>query len=337
MSICRNMLGIISLAVASCLAGAKSAGGTDLAAARVLAMSGPGIGELASLPSGEARQSVIADAATGPANSDATSPVETYFANWFARVDQARESQPHWLPPLMTLSPLITELLREDAYYQWMGNGSRLLNLGASKGLFLVPTKTNEVDFGIPAYQERYAVQPAAGLADWQFLLVKQRLFSANAQEGNYVVTAALAAQAPTGAQPFTNDAFVITPTLAAGKGFGNLNIQAATSLVIPTVHEDTLGTTWRTNVAFQYQLAEIFWPEFEVNWAHWLDGSQRSGLHEVFLTVGALFGPFPIGGRVAIVVGGGFQFAVAPAQRLAPALTPEYQSNIIFSGRIVF
>jgi hypothetical protein len=121
-------------------------------------------------------------------------------------------------------------------------------------------------------------------------------------------VTAALAAQVPTGARPFTNDAFVITPTLAAGKGFGNLNIQAATSLVIPTAHEDTIGTTWRINVAFQYQLGQIFWPEFEVNWAHWLDGSQRGGLDEVFLTVGALFGPFPIGGRVAIVVGGGFQ-----------------------------
>jgi hypothetical protein len=326
MSIRRSTMGAISLAVASCLVGAESAGGTDLAAARVLG-----------LPSGESRQSAIAEAAPDPANSDATSQVETYFANWFARVDQARESQPHWLPPLMTLSPLITELLREDAYYQWMGNGARLLNLGAGKGLFLVPTKTNEVDIGLPTYQERYGVQPAAGLADWQFLLVKQRLFSANAQEGNYVVTAALAAQVPTGARPFTNDAFVITPTLAAGKGFGNLNIQAATSLVIPTAHEDTIGTTWRTNVAFQYQLGQIFWPEFEVNWAHWLDGSQRGGLDEVFLTVGALFGPFPIGGRVAIVVGGGFQFAVAPSTRLTPALTPEYQNNIIFSGRIVF
>jgi hypothetical protein len=54
-----------------------------------------------------------------------------------------------------------------------------------------------------------------------------------------------------------------------------------------------------------------------------------RGGLDELLFTVGALFGPFPIGG--------GFQFAVAPAQRLAPALTPENQSNIIFSGRIVF
>jgi hypothetical protein len=323
MSIRRKMLGIASWVVASYLACADSARGADPVS-------------LGALSAG-ANQSVIVAGAADPANPDSTSPIETYFANWSARVDQAKQSQPHWLPPLMTLSPLITQLLRQDAYYQWAANGSRVLNLGAGKGLFLVPTKTIEVDIGIPSFQERYGVQPAAGVPDWQFLLVKQRLLSANDQEGSYVVTAALAAQAPIGIPAFTNNAFVITPTLAAGKGFGNLNIQAATSLVIPTAHQETIGTAWRTNVAFQYHLGELFWPEFEVNWTRWLGGAQRGGLDELFFTVGALFGPFPIAGRVGIVLGGGFQFAVAPSPALGPALTPEYQSNIIFSGRIVF
>jgi hypothetical protein len=337
MSIRRNMLRVILLAAASSLASANLADGADLDSAKTFVTSSPGLDQLAGPSSGEARQSVITAGATDPTNSGTTSPVGEYFANWFARVDQARQSQPRWLPPLNTLSPLITELLRQDAFYQWAGNGSRVLNLGAGKGLFLVPAKTIEVDIGIPSFQERYAVQPAAGIPDWQFLLVKQRLLSANEQEGNYIVTAALAAQAPIGAPQFTNNAFVITPTLAAGKGFGNLNIQAATSLVIPTAHEDTIGTALRTNVTFQYHLGELLWPEFEVNWAHWFDGTQRGGLHEVFFTVGALVGPIPISGRVAIVFGGGFQFAVAPSQTLGPALTPEYQNNIIFSGRIVF
>ena len=237
----------------------------------------------------------------------------------------------------MTLSPLITELLRQDAYYQWAADGSRTLNLGAGEGLFLVPAKTIEVDFGIPSFQERYAVQPASGVPDWQFLLVKQRLFSADEQQGNYIVTAALAAQAPIGIPQFTNNSLVITPTLPAGKGFGNLNIQAATSLVIPTAHEDTIGTELQTNVTFQYRLGELLRPEFEVNWDHWFDGTQPGGLHEVFFTVGALVGPIPIAGRVGDRVRPGFQFAMAPSQTLGSALTPEHQSNIIFSGRILF
>src|SRR5216684_220568 len=239
MSIRWNLLDIISLAVTSCLVCADPAGAADLDSGKAFVTSNSGMGGFAGLFSGEAMQPGIAVAAADPGASPETSPISDYFANWFARVDQAKQSQPHWLPPLMTMSPLITELLRQDAYYQWAGNGSRVLNLGAGKGLFLVPWKTIEVDFGIPSFQQRYDVQPAAGLA----------------------------AQAPIGIPQFTDNAFVITPSIAGGKGFGNLNIQAATSLVIPTAHEDTIGTALRTNVAFQYHLGELLWPEFEVNW----------------------------------------------------------------------
>ena len=167
--------------------------------------------------------------------------------------------------------------------------------------------------------------------------MVKQRLLSANDQEGSYILTAALAAQAPISGSPFTNNAFVITPTLAGGKGFGNLNIQAATSFAIPTTHQDTLGTSWSTNVTFQYRVGGLFWPEFEVNWTHWLSGTQRAGMDQIFLTVGALVGPIPINQRVGIVLGAGFQFAVAPATTLEPVLTPAYQNAIVFSARLSF
>jgi len=164
MSILWNLLGIISLAVTSCLVCVDSADAADLDSGKSFVTSNPGVGGLAGPSSGETMQPGIAVAAADPAASPATSPIDDYFANWFVRVDQAKQSQPHWLPPLMTMSPLITELLRQDAYYQWAGNGSRVLNLGAGKGLFLVPWKTIEVDFGIPSFQQRYDVQPAAGL-----------------------------------------------------------------------------------------------------------------------------------------------------------------------------
>ena len=46
----RYMLGVISVAIASWLGGADLASGTDLAAARALGTSGPGIGEPATDP-----------------------------------------------------------------------------------------------------------------------------------------------------------------------------------------------------------------------------------------------------------------------------------------------
>lgn len=57
--------------------------------------------------------------------------------------------------------------------------------------------------------------------------------------------------QAPIGIPQFSNDAYVITPTLAGGKGFGDFDVQATTSLAIPTDHRGTLGTAWSINVAF--------------------------------------------------------------------------------------
>jgi hypothetical protein len=329
--------GASTLAAALSFSYAEPASGDDLVSGRALGRPGLGAGKLASPPPEDVQQSLISVAETKPVGSDATSSLGTYFENWSARVDEAKKSQPHWLPPLMTTSPLITQLVRVDGSYQWQGNGARTFNLGGTKGLFLVPAKTIEVDFDFPNYQERYHIQPAAGLTDYQFLLVKQRLLSANDQEGSYILTAALAAQAPISGSPFTNNAFVITPTLAGGKGFGDLNIQAATSLAIPTAHQDTLGTAWLTNVTFQYRLGGLLWPEFEVNWTHWLNGTQRAGLNQVFLTVGALFGPIPINQRVGIVIGGGLQFAVAPSVTLEPVLTPAYQTALVFSARLSF
>jgi len=259
------------------------------------------------------------------------------FTHWFNRVDAARESQPHWVPPLVTLSPLITELLKEDGYHQRLGNGADILNLGGGKGLFLVPTETNEFDIGLPTYEKRYHVQPGSGLTDLQFLLIKQRLLSAPADLGNYIVTAALAGQAPTGSALFSNNAYVVSPSLLAGKGFGQFNVQAATGFAVPTSHQNTLGTSWATNTTLQYNLEDVVWPEFEVNWTHWLDGTQRGGQDQLFLTFGAIIGPLPLAGRLGLTVGAGYQFAVAPTQRLTPALTPEYRHAFILTTRLLF
>jgi hypothetical protein len=211
-----------------------------------------------------------------------------------------------------------------------------VLSLGANKGLFLVPSKTVEVDVGIPSFEQRYDSKPAAGLTDWQFLQVKQRLLSADQEEGNYIATAAIALQAPIGATAFTNSTVVVTPTFAGGIGFGDLNIQAATSFAIPTSNGETIGTSWQNNVTFQYRLGFV-WPEFEVNWTRWLDGSQRGGLDQLYFTVGALIGSIPLTRGTALVVGGGYQFAVAPAQRYEPVLTPAYRDAVVFSTRLVF
>ncbi len=276
----------------------------------------------------------VSSSATG---SSTESSAGDPLANWEATVEKSKETQPDWVPPLMTLSPLITELVRWDSDYENLGGGAHLLNLGANKGLFLVPTETNEVDIGIPSYEQRYGENPASGLSDYQFLLVKQRLLSSPTSEDDYILTAAVSAQAPIGAPAFTSHAYAVTPYLLGGKGFGNFDVQASTALSIPSGREDTLGTSWATNLTAQYRVAGMFWPEAELNWTHWFGGIQRPGLNQLFMTVGLIAAPIPISAHVKLAFGAGFQFAVAPGQIDSPVPTPTYRNSFVFTGRVLF
>ena len=261
----------------------------------------------------------------------------TYVENWFDRVDAARASQPRWAAPLITTTPLLVERMRVDGYDQQVGNRAHLMNYGAGKGLELISTTTNEVFIALPPYQERSNLKPVDGFTDWQFLLIKQRLLSANEQDGNYVVTAYLAAQAPISIPAYTSNAYVVTPTLGGGKGFGDGVIQATSSLAVPTDHGQLLGTAWTSNVSFQYRMAKILWPEVELIWTHWLDGAQRGGQNQAFVTVGAVVGTIKLTDRLGVALGIGDQFAVGPVQQVKPVLTPTYRNNVIFSARMPF
>jgi hypothetical protein len=261
-----------------------------------------------------------------------------YFANWRSRVEQAQGSQPHWMTPLVTVTPRLEQEVRYDQYWENRDNGSTLDTFGSGKGLELIPTETNEVLLNPPAYQQTGAVKkPEYGWADDQFLVVKQRLLSANEQNGNYIVSAFLGVTAPTGSEAFTNRAWIITPTIAAGKGWGDFDIQATVGIQTPLAYQSILGTSILTNAAFQYHAFEYFWPEFEVNYTYWMNGNQRGGKNQVFLTPGLILGRFEIHDRLRLIVGVGYQFAVSPKYTETAEMTPTYDRAWIFTTRLTF
>jgi hypothetical protein len=259
-----------------------------------------------------------------------------YFTNWFKRVDAAQAGQPHWVTPIATVTPRLEEEVRYDQFWQHQGNDASINNYDGGKGLELIPTTTNEVILNLPAYERRSNVKPANGYADDAFLLIKQRLFSANAQNGDYILTAFLGITAPTGGAAFTNNAWVITPTIAAGKGFGKFDVQGTMGVGLPISHDDIIGKTVATNVAFQYHIAKYLWPEFEVNDTYW-SGGERHGKNQVLLTPGIIFGRFLLGGRFKGNFGVGYQYAVSPTLTKKPVLTPTLNSAWIFTARLSF
>jgi hypothetical protein len=158
-----------------------------------------------------------------------------YFANWFARVDQTQGEQPHWKAPLTTTTPLLTELVRYDQYWENLPGGARLQTFDSGKGLELIPAERIQLILALPPYEElRGPNSNANGFGDWPFLLIKYRILSANEQEGNYVLTAFLQGSAPTGAKRLSTDAYAIIPTIAGGIGWGNFQHPDDSKRVFP-------------------------------------------------------------------------------------------------------
>lgn len=234
-------------------------------------------------------------------------PVTDFFSKWFERVEAAKASQPQWMTPIATVTPRLEEEVRYDQYWEHMGNGAALTNFDSGKGIELIPTDSNEVLINLPPYEERSRRRPASGFGDWPVLTIKQRFVSANEQNGNYVVSGFLGVQAPLGSSAFTNHAWVLTPTLAAGKGWGDFDVQATVSVPLPLSDEHEIGTSVVTNVALQYHLGRFFWPEIEANATYWADGP-RGGKTQVFLTPGLILGRLPLVGRSKLIIGVGYQ-----------------------------
>jgi hypothetical protein len=289
--------------------------------------------------------SVIDVASAGPDSSGAQSAaastvgggsVADWFAHWEDRVHQAQASQPHWITPLVTVTPRLEQEIRYDQLGESMGNGALTNVFDGGKGLELIPTTTNEVIFNAPPYLERFNKKPASGLNDWPFLLIKQRFLSANEENGNYIVTGFFSVQAPAGVAAFSNNAWVITPTLAAGKGWGRFDIQGTLGAPIPLENESKIGIQVATNIALQYHLGELFWPELEFNSTYWVDGP-RGGKTQLFITPGLIVGRIKMGSGYKLILGGGYQIAVAPKLNLTPVLTPLYNTAYVLTARVTF
>jgi hypothetical protein len=256
-------------------------------------------------------------------------PVSNYFLNWFDRVSAIQAGQPHWVTPLATVTPRLEEEIRYDQMWQSVTGGHQTDNYGGNKGLELIPFDPVEVIIGVPAYEFENTNPHRYGWTDETFLL-KYRLASGNEDNGNYIVTAFMGLSVPSGSQPYSTGHFLYTPTIAAGKGWGNFDVQSTLGVTIPDVIGEHKGpgmpVAW--NTAFQYHVFKYFWPEVEANYTYWMNGT-REGINQLYITPGILLGRLPIYDRVGLTFGAGVQVAVTDK--------PQLHRNIIVTARLPF
>ena len=226
-------------------------------------------------------------------------------ADWLDAVSAEQAEQPHWVTPLVTVTPRLEQEYRVDDLDTRLASGAWANNLGNGKGLELIaPGLPVELAVSGPGYISSTDVHHHQGYTDSSFLL-KWRLCAAPEGEGNYIVTAFIGGSLPTGSAYLGNAAAIYTPTLAVGKGWGPWALQSTLGYTLPVTAVNRLGHSLLSNTSLQWQVGS-FWPELEYNQTTYRDGpwsGQRQGL----ATAGILW-RHPLRRRIGLVLGLGYQ-----------------------------
>lgn len=249
------------------------------------------------------------------------------FRSWLRMAAKTQTAQPDWLSPLATTSGRLKDELRYDVWDQPSTLGNRTYQFGGNKGLEFITSSRTQILLGVPTYTLASPNGPPGGFGDLP-LQLKFRVASAERNEGNYLLTFILAATAPTGAHRYGAGDGVVTPMIAAGKGFGRFDVQSTFGASLPTGNTSRLGRQLQWNTAFQYQTAWKLWPELEVNSTLYRTGP-HAGNQQVFLTPGLGFG------RAHLRKG--FRFSTAAGLQIAVTGFHTYDHRWMFSERLSF
>ena len=245
---------------------------------------------------------------------------QTFIERYQAGVTATQNEQPHWVTPVVTVTPRLDQELRMDFVHQYNPKGFAVWNYSNSKGLELILERPIEILINLPPFFNRSNGEED-GFGDLSFNS-KVRLFSRNEEHGNAIVTVFFAATVPTGKNGNGSCCAVVTPTLAVGKGFGQLALTSTAGGSLPITNATGLGHTITWNNVIQYHLAKtgaarFVWPEFEFNSSIYKGGADAGDI-ATFATPGMIIGRIPLShtatgapGRFGLTFGGGEQIAV--------------------------
>jgi hypothetical protein len=243
-----------------------------------------------------------------------------FLHGWQARVTATQNAQPHWVTPLVTVTPRLEQEVRSDFLHEYTTTGKELWIYGNGKGLELIPERHTEILINLPPFYDRHN-GASDGFGDISFL-AKERLFARNEEHGNAIATFFLGASIPTGKNKNGSCCAVVTPTLALGKGFGRFDVTTTAGGSLPVTNSIGLGHTVIWNTVAQYRLAKtgiarFFWPELESNASFYLGGTNDGKIAD-YITPGLLIGRIPLAhnpdgtpGRLGLTFGVGQQIAV--------------------------
>lgn len=277
--------------------------------------------------------------ASTAAGAQQVSAFGNFIANYQKRVTATQAEQPHWITPLVLVTPRLEQEVRSDFVRQVTPKGYSTWHLGNGKGLEFIPERHTEIIVNVPSFIDHTAPGARDGFGDFS-VLMKERLFARDEEHGNAIITAFLAGSLPTGKNGNGSCCAIVTPTLAVGKGWGLLALTSTAGGSLPVSNAKGLGHAISWNNAVQYRLGHegvrrLFWPELEFN-STFLKGGPTDGRTVTYATPGLVVGRIPLRrsssdapSRLGLTCGVGEQIAVTHYHTT--------NHNLIFTLRMPF
>ena len=278
----------------------------------------------------DSSQSATAAQQSAPASnsnpsSQAGKKKKSLYDSWREMTDREEASEPNWLSPLATTSGRIKDEIRYDMWDQTQPAGSTI-SFGGGKGLEFIVAPRVQLLLGVPSYIDHSASSPADGFGDLP-LMLKFRVAAASTSHRlpRHVFVERHRAHRST---PNGAGEAVLTPTLAAGKGWGKFDVQTTFGANLPAAETQRLGRQLLWNTTFQYGAGWKLWPELEAN-STFFEQGPNAGKNQTFLTPGLGFG------RVRLL--GGLRFSVASGVQIAVTSFHTYNHRWMLSVRFPF
>jgi hypothetical protein len=261
------------------------------------------------------------------ASSGYLSAQTVWTARWLANVTKTQSQQPHWITPVVLVTPRLEQEFRADFVRRLLPKGQQDWNYDNGKGLEVIPQAHIELLLNLPPYIRHSQNDAENGFGDVSFAM-KYRILSANEQKGNYILTAFFGGNIPSGS--YRNGALssTLTPTLAGGKGWGRFDVESTLGGTLPIDSAHKVGRSILWNTVAQEHLGGFLWPEIETN-VTFFKGGPNDGKQQLFLTPGLVLGRFPLHNRVGLTLGTGMQIAASTYR--------SYNHALIFTARIPF
>jgi len=268
-----------------------------------------------------------------------TADPDTWWERYEARVTATQNMQPHWVTPLVTVTPRLEQEVRTDFLHYYNTKGYALWNYGNGKGLEFIPEKHTEIIINVPPFFDRSNGE-SDGFGDISFL-AKERIYSRNEDHGNGIVTFFLGASVPTGKNGNGSCCAVVTPTLAMGKGYGQWAFTTTAGGSLPVTNAKGLGHTIAWNNTLQYRaaktgMARLFWPEVESNTSFY-DGGANDGKTASYVTAGVVIGRIPLVPHAQTVAGKRLGLAFGAGEQIAVTHFNTYNHETVLTARIPF